>query len=143
MPGTANFYQLPAVPLPLLESRRAICRVIAKAWQVLGRVDVLAANADVVGAYDDLLWTFHAGTFLPHGRVAGEPVYLFHDPLHRRADTRALVLIEWRAGLPVMDGTERLIDFIPAAEEDRAPARERYRQCRQAGYSIQLFALEV
>ncbi|MEY2341330.1 DNA polymerase III subunit chi [Acidithiobacillus sp. IBUN Pt1247-S3] len=143
MSGTANFYQLPAVPLTVLESRRAICRVIAKAWQVLGKVDVLAADAEVVGAYDDLLWTFHAGTFLPHGQVANEPVYLFHDPRQRRADARALILIEWPNELPTLDSTGRLIDFIPSAEGEREPARERYRQCKRAGFSIQLFSLEI
>ncbi|WP_308388112.1 DNA polymerase III subunit chi [Acidithiobacillus sp. AMEEHan] len=143
MSGTANFYQLPAVPLPPLESRRAICRVITKAWQVLGKVDVLAADAELVAAYDDLLWTFHAGVFLPHGQAAQEPVYLFADPQQGRADARALVLLEWPQELPVLDRMKRLIDFIPGAEEERAAARARYLQCKRAGFSIQLFPLEV
>lgn len=143
MTGTANFYQLPVVPLTLVESRRAICRVIAKAWQVLGKVDVLAADGEVLGVYDDLLWTFHAGVFLPHGQAANEPVYLFADPQQGRSDARALVLLEWPRELPTLDSTRRLIDFIPGAEEERAAARARYRQCKRAGFSIQLFPLEV
>lgn len=144
MSGMVNFYQLPALPLSVVESRRAICRVIAKAWQVLGRVDVLAASPELQKSYDDLLWTFHAGAFLPHGSTVQEPVYLFSDPQQRRPEARALVLLEWPGELPaIADTVERLIDFIPAAEADREAARKRYRQCKQAGYSIQMFPLEA
>lgn len=143
MGGTAKFYQLPAPALTVVESRRAICRVLAKAWQVLGKVDVLAPDAETQSAFDDLLWTFHAGAFVPHGGSANEPVYLFHDPALRRQEASALALVEWREPVPGGQNIEHLIDFIPAAEAEREPARERYRQCKQAGYSIQLFPLEL
>ncbi len=139
----ATFYQLSAKMLTLVEQRRASCRVVAKAWQVLGRVDVLLPDAGTLTEIDNFLWTFHAGSFIPHGADPMEPVYLFLDPGLRRADAPGLILMEWdRPEIPLAPPADRLIDFIPAAVAARASARERYRQCKQAGYSMQVHPLE-
>ena len=138
----ASFYTLPPTLLTAHEQRRGMCRVIAKVWQVMGEADILCPDTETGQALDDLLWTFQAGAFVPHVRGAGEPVRI-HENGAWPLQGKALVLCgldELPAPLPPC---ERLIDFIPVAEQLRGFARERYRQLKNAGFTMQVHPLEA
>lgn len=138
----ASFYELPATLLTVVEQRRSICRVIAKAWQVLGEVDILCADPETAQAMDDLLWTFQGGAFIPHGIATDEPVriHLACASMPQSVKALALCIEVLPATLPPC---ERLLDFIPANPQAKAAARERYRLCKNAGFTMQVHPLEL
>ncbi|MBU2790703.1 DNA polymerase III subunit chi [Acidithiobacillus caldus] len=141
---SASFYRLPANLLTATEQHRAVCRVVAKAWQVLGQVNILCRDEELAESMDDLLWTYQAGAFTPHGRDPQEPVCLYAGTdasVLRPAPALALVgLRELPGNLPE---AARLLDFIPPDESGVADARQRYRILREAGYTIQTYTLEA
>ena len=138
----ASFYELPPTLLTPHEQQRGMCRVIAKVWQVMGEADILCPDIEMGQIMDDLLWTFQAGAFVPHVRGTGESIRI-HDGGVWPPQSKALVLCgldELPAPVPAC---ERLIDFIPAAERPRSLARERYRQLKNAGFTMQVHPLEA
>ena len=138
----ASFYELPPTLLTPHERRRGMCRVIAKAWQRMGEVDILCPDAETAQAMDDLLWTFQAGAFVPHARAAGERVRI-HEQDTWPKQSIALIFCELNdlpAELPICT---RLVDFIPATEKARESARARYRELKNAGFTMQVHPLEV
>ncbi len=140
---TASFYQIRQAFLTPAEIRRGICRVVAKAWRTLGQVDVYCPTPEEGEILDDLLWTFHAGAFVPHGRDPAEPVFLTHVEEEIREGTPVLVLAG-PSGLPAAASRcKRIVDFIPAREQERKDARERYRLLKQSGYIMQIYHLEA
>ncbi len=140
---TASFYQIPRTFLTPAEIRRGICRVVAKAWRTLGQADVYCSLPEDVEILDDLLWTFNAGAFVPHGPDPAEPVFLTHQDERIREETPVLVLSGPGGIPPAANRCRRIVDFIPAREQERKDARERYRLLKQAGYIMQIYHLEA
>jgi len=141
---SASFYRLSANLLTAVEQRRAMCRVIAKAWQVLGRVNVLCNDAELADDLDDLLWTFQAGAFLPHGRDPQEPVCLYIGPGTATLRSAPVLVLAGLRELPeTLPQETRLVDFILPDESAVADARQRYRLLREAGYTMQTYTLEA
>ena len=116
---------------------RFACRL---AGEQAGRVHLHAATEAEAAALDDLLWTFSDTSFLPH-RLLGE----------KRGDDAA-VTIGWDVNLPEDAATiinlaadigeyaerfQHLIELVPADEELRRRARERYRQYRERNFEIE------
>jgi len=141
---SASFYRLPPNLLTAVEQRRAMCRVIAKAWQVVGRVNILCSDEELAQSLDDLLWTYQAGAFTPHGRDPQEPVCLYvgSDATALRP-APALALVGLRTLPKALPEDARLLDFIPPDEASTADARQRYRLLREAGYTMQTYTLEA
>lgn len=141
--ATATFYELPPTLLTPIEQRRAVCRVVAKAWQVMGEACVLCPDPETARELDDLLWTFQAGSFIPHAMGGDEaPVRLYVAGETLPDDSRVWVLLT--ADLPrPLPRCERLVDFIPADPEGREAARNRYRAFKAAGHELLVYPLEA
>ena len=118
---------------------RLACRIAEKAYLAKQRVVVYSDDTALLPRFDELLWTFSDGSFVPHDTVLKEgaaceaPVALTSGPLP--AGT-ADVLINLGAGVPpFFEKFARVAEFLDARPEVRAAGRERFKAYR--GKSIE------
>jgi DNA polymerase-3 subunit chi len=118
---------------------RLACRIAEKAYLARQNVVVQFDDAETLRRFDDLLWTFGDGSFVPHDTVTAEgaccaaPVALTTGPLP--AD-HADVLINLASVVPSsLDRFSRVAEFLDARPEVRAAGRERFKAYR--GKSIE------
>jgi len=136
---------MPRVDFYILEDlsperlRRAACRVAEKAWQMGHRVYMVTSSAAASAQMDDLLWTFRADSFLPHGRY---PVDQGEDlpVLIGNGDAPAGwsdVLINLAPAVPDFHARfQRVADFVSGDEDSRREGRQRFRFYREQGYDV-------
>jgi DNA polymerase III subunit chi len=118
---------------------RLACRVAEKAYLAKQTVVVLFDDATLLPKFDEMLWTFGDGTFVPHDAVAAEgarceaPVALTTGPMP--AD-HADVLINLGNSVPDrFEKFARVAEFLDGRPEVRAAGRERFKLYR--GKSIE------
>ncbi|MGZ5600330.1 MAG: DNA polymerase III subunit chi, partial [Methylobacter sp.] len=89
---------------------------------------------------DDLLWTFRAGSFIPHQIYTGElpeieQVILIgslNAPEHWQK-----VLFNLSSHYPDLGPqTERILEILDNSETTKAAGRDRYRQYQQSGMKV-------
>ena len=110
---------------------RLACRVTEKAYLAKQKVLVLLEDAEALRRFDELLWTFGDGSFVPHDAVAvagaacEAPVALTTGLLPAG---QADVLINLSGSVPpFFEGFSRVGEFLDARPEVRAAGRERFK----------------
>jgi DNA polymerase-3 subunit chi len=117
---------------------RLACRVAEKAYLAKQNVVVLFDDAALLPKFDEMLWTFGDGTFVPHDAVTAEgacdsPVALTTGPLPAG---HADVLLNLGNTVPErFEKFARVAEFLDARPEVRAAGRERFKAYR--GKSIE------
>lgn len=118
---------------------RLACRIAEKAYLAKQKVVVLCADAEVLRRFDEMLWTFADGTFVPHDTVnaAGlpcdAPVALTTGSLPAG---HADVLVNLGDSVPPsFEQFARVAEFLDARPEVRAAGRDRFKTYR--GKSIE------
>jgi DNA polymerase III subunit chi len=118
---------------------RLACRVAEKAYLAKQKVVVLCDDAEVLRRFDEMLWTFGDGSFVPHDTVTAAgvpcdtPVALTTGSLP--AD-HTDVLVNLGNGVPAsFEKFARVAEFLDARPEVRAAGRERFKTYR--GKSIE------
>ena len=116
------------------------CRLLRKALRSGARVVVVAPD-ELLGTLDRALWTFSAREFLPHCLAGADadmrelsPIVLggtpeqwpHHDVLLNLGETVP----------PGFERFSRLIEVVSTDEQDRVPARTRWRHYASRGYAI-------
>jgi DNA polymerase III subunit chi len=115
------------------------CRLTEKAVKQGHQVYINAESAAQLLQLDDLLWTFRAGSFLPHAVDIGEdngesPVLLAHDrePLNSHD-----VLVNLSSEVPpFFSRFNRVAELAGGNDAQRAEARNRYRYYKDRGYTL-------
>jgi DNA polymerase III subunit chi len=118
----------------------AACRLAHKAFRLGHRVYLLAPDAAEAGRLDQLLWTFHPGSFIPHA-INGVPddpdlpVLVGHDAPPERLND---VLISLAPQVPdYFERFARVAELVAPGEPERSAARERFRFYRDRGLDVQ------
>ncbi|HET9865611.1 MAG TPA: DNA polymerase III subunit chi [Steroidobacteraceae bacterium] len=113
---------------------RLACRVAEKAYLAQQKVVVLLEDAETLKRFDDLLWTFADGSFVPHDRVdAGggpceAPVALSTGALPAAHHD---VLMNLSGAVPqFFEQFGRVAEFLDARPDVRAAGRERFKVYR-------------
>jgi len=113
---------------------RLACRIAEKAYLARQKVVVLLDDADSLRRFDELLWTFGDGSFVPHDTVAGAgsscdaPVALTTGALPAG---HADVLLNLGGAVPsFVDQFARVAEFLDARPEVRSAGRERFKAYR-------------
>lgn len=119
---------------------------IAAAAQLIGelcregrRVLVYAPQPEVAAQIDRMLWTQPAIGFVPHCALrsplaAETPVILAASLDDLSYDD---VLVNLDGELPIgFSRFQRLVEIVGTTEQDRAPARERFKFYRDRGYAL-------
>lgn len=111
------------------------CQLCADLYRAKQRVFVYTADQQTAELLDELLWQFDPERFVPHnlageGPAYGAPVEISWQPPQRQRP----VLVNLTAGIPEFAGRfQQIIEFVPADEQLKIQARERYKQYRQSG----------
>jgi len=133
-----SFYILPSESLQ--ERDLFACKLIEKAYRSGHFCYVLTDSADQSQRIDDLLWTFRAGSFIPHQLYTGklpsiEKVILIGSlaaPEHWQK-----TLFNLSSHFPdIGPQTERILEILDNSETSKAAGRERYRHYQQSGMTI-------
>lgn len=119
-------------------------RIAQKAHAAGNRLLVVAPDAGTLDAFDRTLWSFSPLSFVPHCR-AGHPL-ANQTPVLLAADVDAAISsatspldVLINLGEAVPEGFEqfsRLIEIVGRDDDDRLPARNRFRQYRDGGHEI-------
>ena len=117
----------------------AVCRLTNKAFLLGHRVYIHTADAAEAQRLDNLLWTFSAGSFIPHAAShdASEnmPVIIGQGAPPEAFDD---VLISLAPQVPECFGRfQRVAEVVGPGDEDKRLARERFRFYRDRGYELQ------
>lgn len=109
-----------------------VCRLLRKAYLKGARVAVLAPG-EQIDTLDRGLWLLAQGEFVPHCVGADAEPTRRHSPIHLldRLDERAptQVLVNLTDEVPADYARfERVIEVVGLSDEDRASARQRWRQ---------------
>lgn len=113
---------------------RLACRVVEKAYLAKQKVLVFSDDAALLPRFDEMLWTFGDGSFVPHDVVSRDgvavdaPVALTAGPL---PEGQADVLVNLGTGVPAcFEKFGRVAEFLDARPEVRAAGRERFKTYR-------------
>ncbi len=133
-----SFYILPTESL---EDRYLFaCKLIEKAYRSGSFCYVLTDDAEQSRILDDLLWTFRAGSFIPHQIYTGE-----------LPELEKVILIsslaapeQWQktvfnlsSNFPELGSqTGRILEILDNSETTKEAGRNRYRQYQQSGMKI-------
>ena len=133
-----SFYILSSA---LLQERYLFaCKLIEKAYRNGQFCYILTDSDEQSELLDDLLWTFRAGSFIPHEIYTGQApstdkVILIGSvkaPEHSQG-----LLFNLSSKYPEdISKTKRILEMLDNCEITKAAARNRYRQYQQAGMSV-------
>jgi len=122
----------------------AACKLAGKAFRLGHRVYMLTASDAQAQALNELLWTFSAGSFIPHGLHSehmdpAPPVVVGPQaPPPEFAD----VLISLAPTVPdCFSRFQRVAEIVGGADNDKESARERFRFYRDRGYPLETHRL--
>jgi DNA polymerase-3 subunit chi len=133
-----SFYILPSESLQ--DRYLFACKLIEKAYRSGSFCYVLTDNAEQSQVIDDLLWTFRAGSFIPHQIYTGEfpgteNVILIGSV--NPPEYCQKILFNLSAHYPdVSPETERILEILDNSEATKEAGRARYRQYQQSGMKI-------
>ena len=116
------------------------CKLIEKAYRSGCFCYVLTDNAEQSQKIDDLLWTFRAGSFIPHqiytGELPGFEKVILIGSLNVPENWQKTV-INLSSNCPEeFDKIERILEILDNSEATKELGRNRYRQYQQSGVNI-------
>lgn len=121
------------------------CSLAANYFRQQQKVYIFTEDQQLAHHIDELLWSFEPDSFVPHNLVGegpkqGAPVEIgWQPPRGRRA-----VLINLAQNMPVFANQfSHVMDFVPAPEQEKQLARERFKACRQLGFQVDTHAVST
>ncbi|HSH28495.1 MAG TPA: DNA polymerase III subunit chi [Thiohalobacter sp.] len=115
------------------------CKLAEKAWRQDYRIFIHTSSGAAARELDELLWTFRAGSFLPHGLAedadpATTPILVGHD---REPAEHTDLLINLAPQVPAFfSRCMRLAEIVDQEAGRLAGGRERYRFYQERGYPL-------
>lgn len=127
------------------DRRVLACRLADKAYRNAHRVYVHTGSERETREVDELLWTFQAGSFVPHTCYPADPDE--HPPVligHQdEPEVDPDVLINLSDALPRFFARfERVLEIVGTEDPARQQARERFRFYRERGYPLTTHELD-
>ena len=120
------------------------CKLIEKAFGLGHRIYVHAGSEEQLEKIDNLLWTYRAGSFIPHQRYQSDssedsPVQLgIHDAPNVDSD----VLINLATEVPLFFSRfQRVAELVGPDEQAKVLGRQNFQFYRDRGYSLNTYNL--
>lgn len=124
--------------------RVTACRLIEKAFRQGHSVYLKTGSAEETRQFDDLLWTFRQGSFVPH-ELAGAPEAEAPVIIGHEAPPEGLrdVLVNMGMSMPEgFEGFDRVAELVDQEEAIKRAGRERYKQYQAQGHAITTHQLD-
>ncbi len=115
------------------------CKLIEKAYSLGHRIYVHTESEDQAKKIDDMLWTFRAGSFIPHQRyqASAEQDAPVQVGTHDAPDIDSDVLVNLAADVPLFFSRfQRVAELIGTDDTTKTQGRERYRFYKDRGYQL-------
>ena len=134
----ADFYMIAGKPQFVSQPLRLVCQLTVKALAANQACLIFCESTEQADFLDDLLWDFDDDAFVPHQIVGVDedeeitPVLIVPPGLE--SPMRALV-INLRKELPP-EGYERVLEIVPADENARGTARQRWQDYKKLGHEV-------
>jgi len=118
----------------------AACQLAADCFSNKQKISILCEDKKQAEAIDELLWQLPVTRFIPHnlngeGPNNGTPVEICWQ---QASSYNRAVLINLQQAMPDTASQFRQVyDFVPAEEQQKQQARERYKHYRAAGFQLQ------
>jgi DNA polymerase-3 subunit chi len=114
------------------------CRIADKAYQLGHNIYIHSESAQQAQQMDDMLWSFRAGSFVPHALHQEDP----HTPVTIGYDAEPLENTDILINLaleapPFFSRFERVAEIVNEDPKYKERARERFRFYRDRGYELQ------
>ena len=133
-----SFYILPSESTQ--ERYEFACKLIEKAYRSGCFCYVLTDNAEQSQKIDNLLWTFRAGSFIPHQLYTGELPAIEKVILIGSLEVPELwkkTIINLSSHCPKeLEKIERILEILDNSETTKELGRNRYRQYQQSDIDI-------
>ena len=116
------------------------CKLIEKAYNTDKFCYVLLDTIEQCQRLDDMLWTFRAGSFIPHQIFTGTPPEITSQVLigtENAPPDWQNVVFNLSSQLPqAWQKMARVLEILDNSETTKVAGRERYRTYKQAGIEI-------
>ncbi|MGZ8190343.1 MAG: DNA polymerase III subunit chi [Methylococcaceae bacterium] len=116
------------------------CKLIEKVYRSGHTCYVLTNSLEQSQILDDLLWTFRAGSFIPHQLYTGELPQIENVILIgtiTAPENWKKILVNLSSECPEdFQHSERILEILDGSEETKELARNRYRRYQQSGTTI-------
>ena len=115
------------------------CRLAEKAYSLENQIYIYTQDELQTKELDDLLWTYRAGSFVPHQQLGLQddqdcPVLIGHT---EAPEGRNQVLINLDSAVPLFFSRfERVVEIVNQDESQRQQARDRFKFYRDRGYDL-------
>jgi DNA polymerase-3 subunit chi len=133
-----TFYVLPSQSQQ--ERLEFACKLIEKIYRSGQNCFVLTESSEQSATIDKLLWTFRAGSFVPHQIYTGILPQLPQTILigfNDIPESRQNVIINLSASIPdINPSTERILEILDNSEVCKQAGRQRYRQYTHLEFTI-------
>lgn len=103
------------------------------------KVFIYTENQKSAEDIDEMLWAFEPDSFVPHNLIGEGPSYGSAVEISWQAPKgRRPVLINLTSTVPSFAHQfSYIIDFVPVDESLKQQARDRFRACRQLGFTVE------
>jgi len=116
------------------------CRLAEKAYKLHNRVHVHVTGRDTAQRFDDLLWTFRDGSFVPHeilGSTTGEPAAPVTIGCDELPAGGCDLLINLGDALPAgVSSFPRIAEVVTSDEDCKSRSRQRFVDYRDQGHAL-------
>lgn len=117
------------------------CDMAANAWRDGKKVLLACENEEQAFRLDEALWQRSPDEFVPHnlsGELTKAPTPIEITWGNKRNSQMRQLLITLQTQVPsYFNSFNQIIDFVPTLEDEKIPARERYKFYRQQGWQLQ------
>ncbi len=134
-----SFYLLPSDS----EKKRLyfVCKLVEKAYRNSHKAYILTASEQQSQLLDNLLWTFRAGSFIPHQIYSSSLPDIENQILIGSQSAPKLwqtTIINISNSCPEnISSAVRILEILDNSELIKKAGRERYRQYQQQGFAIE------
>ncbi|BDY03366.1 DNA polymerase III subunit chi [Ferrimonas sp. YFM] len=139
--ANATFYLIDANADGALSAHLSLaCQLAANCYRQGKPVYLHCEDQAQAEQMDETLWQFDADRFVPHNLVGegprgGAPVEIGHNGQFSSKKRPVLINLAAKAPQFAVEFAQ-IFDFVPAADDAKALARERYRAYRQMGVEL-------
>jgi len=120
-----------------------VCKLAEKIYRTTNKVYILTDTEAQSKKLDDLLWSFRAGSFVPHQVYAEFPPATENRVLMGSANAPEnwqQTIINLSSRCPEnLEKSERILEILDRNETIKQSGRERYRGYKQSGFSINTY----
>jgi len=111
------------------------CRLALMALERNQKVFIIAANETGAGQLDELMWQYPEGRFVPHARSDAE--YAARSPVNigtlAALKPAEVVINLCPEAVPQPESFSRVLEIVPAADNEKTASRAKYRIYRNQG----------